>query len=93
MVMFGSVFRDKEKCKELLERILGLTISELTIVEAQKTMKSTFLGKGIRIDVYAKDMEGNAYDIEMKMDESFEDGKKIGQRRKSIIYGDSCTLQ
>ena len=66
-VMFGTVFRDKEKCKELLERILGLTISELTIVEAQKTMKSTFLGKGIRIDVYAKDMEGNAYDIEMQM--------------------------
>ena len=66
-VMFGTVFRDKEKCKELLERILGLTISELTIVEAQKTMKSTFLGKGIRIDVYAKDMKGNAYDIEMQM--------------------------
>ena len=66
-IMFGSVFHDKEKCKELLERILGLTISELTIVEAQKNMKSTFLGKGIRIDVYAKDMKGNAYDIEMQM--------------------------
>lgn len=23
MVMFGSVFRDKERCKELLERKLG----------------------------------------------------------------------
>lgn len=31
--------------------------------------------------------------IEMRIDESFEDGKKIGERRKSIIYGNACTLQ
>ncbi|MCI5620715.1 MAG: Rpn family recombination-promoting nuclease/putative transposase [Lachnospiraceae bacterium] len=46
---------------------MGFSIRELTIVEAQKTMKATLLGKGIRIDVYVKDMEGNAYDIEMQM--------------------------
>ena len=39
----------------------------MTIVEAQKTMKATLLGKGIRLDVYVKDMEGNAYDIEKQM--------------------------
>ena len=66
-MMFGSVFRNEADCKELLERILGFPISELTIVEAQKTMKATLLGKGIRLDVYVKDMEGNAYDIEMQM--------------------------
>lgn len=71
-VMFGSVFRDREKCKELLQRILGFPISELTIVEEQKTMKTTFLGKGIRIDVYVKDMDGNAYDVEMQMTQSKE---------------------
>lgn len=31
-VMFSSVFRDPENCRELLQRILGMEISELTIL-------------------------------------------------------------
>ena len=34
-----------------------------------ETIKGTFLGKGIRIDIYAKDSDGNAYDIEMQTTE------------------------
>ena len=66
--MFGTVFRDKEKCKELLQRILQIKLVEIEVVEPQKSMKTTFIGKGIRIDIYAKDSEGNAYDIEMQTD-------------------------
>ena len=65
-VMFGTVFKNEDDCKELLQRILGIEICELTIVESQKTIKTTLLGKGIRIDVYVKDNYGNAYDIEMQ---------------------------
>ena len=65
-VMFGTVFKNADDCKELLQRILGIEICELTIVESQKTIKTTLLGKGIRIDVYVKDNHGNAYDIEMQ---------------------------
>ena len=32
-------------------------------------MKTTFIGKGIRIDIYAKDSDGNVYDIEMQTTE------------------------
>lgn len=67
--MFGTVFRDPERCRELLQRILRIRIVEIKIVEAQKTIKGTFLGKGIRIDIYAKDSDGNAYDIEMQTTE------------------------
>ena len=64
--MFGTVFRDKEKCKELLQRILQIKLIEIEVVEPQKSMKTTFIGKGIRIDIYAKDSDGNVYDIEMQ---------------------------
>ena len=33
---------------------------------ALRMIKTTLLGKGIRIDVYVKDNHGNAYDIEMQ---------------------------
>ena len=67
--MFGTVFRDKEKCKELLQRILKIDLIEIEVVEPQKIMKTTLIGKGIRIDIYAKDSEGNVYDIEMQTTE------------------------
>ena len=66
-VMFGSVFRDKEVCKEFLQRILGIEIRELIMVENQKSIKTKIFAKGIRIDVYAKDKDGNSYDIEMQL--------------------------
>lgn len=71
-VMFGTVFKNEDDCKELLQRILGIEICELTIVESQKTIKTTLLGKGIRIDVYVKDNYGNAYDIESRQSKDTE---------------------
>ena len=70
--MFGTVFRDKEKCKELLQRILKIELIEIEVVEPQKIMKTTLIGKGIRIDIYAKDSQGNVYDIEMQTTEEMD---------------------
>lgn len=66
-VMFSSVFRDPEKCRELLHRILGIQISELKITEDQKSLKANPWSKGIRLDIYAKDIYNNIYDIEMQV--------------------------
>ena len=63
--MFGTVFRNEKECKELLQRILGIHIVEITIV-AQMSVEGSFYGKGIRLDIYAKDENGNVYDIEMQ---------------------------
>lgn len=68
-LMFGTVYKDPEYCKELLQRILQINIVEIGIVEPQKTIKTTMIGKGIRIDIYAKDNQGNVYDIEMQSTE------------------------
>ena len=63
--MFGTVFRNEKECKELLQRILGIHIVEIIIV-AQMFVEGSFYGKGIRLDIYAKDENGNVYDIEMQ---------------------------
>ncbi len=68
-LMFGTVYKNPEYCKELLQRILQINIVEIGIVEPQKTIKTTIIGKGIRIDIYAKDNQGNVYDIEMQSTE------------------------
>lgn len=64
--MFGTVYQNPEDCKELLQRIMNIRIVEIRIVESQKAMKATLIGKGIRLDIYVKDDEGNVYDIEMQ---------------------------
>ena len=50
---------------------MKIRLAEIEVVEPQKVMKTTLIGKGIRIDIYAKDSEGNVYDIEMQTTEVF----------------------
>ena len=71
-VMFGSVFQDEENCREFLQRILNIEIQELKLVEKEKTIRNHIAGKGIRIDVYVKDVDGNSYDVEMQLENTGE---------------------
>ena len=64
--MFCSVLEDAELCREFLERVLDIEIAELRYSEKQKTIKNRMRSKGIRLDVYARDVKGNVYDIEMQ---------------------------
>ena len=70
--MFSTVFSDEGRCRELLHRILGVEIVELKVISAQQTIKNNPDAKGIRLDIYAKDIEGNAYDIEMQLTDTRE---------------------
>ena len=66
-VAIRGIFQHQEECRELLQRILGIEITELSIVQ-QKVMQNHVFFKGIRLDIYAKDNMGNAYDIEMQLE-------------------------
>lgn len=66
-IMFSSVFHDPEYCRELLQRILDIEITELEISEDQKSIRVKPWHKGIRLDIYVKDINGNVYDIEMQV--------------------------
>lgn len=65
--VFCKVFsRNKELCKELLEIILNIKISDIVFPEPQKTIDITTDGKGIRLDVYTEDTDNTVYDVEMQ---------------------------
>ena len=56
------MFTNPEDCKELLERILGMEISEIRVVQNQKDFKNNLSQKGVRLDIYAKDTKGKSDD-------------------------------
>ena len=50
--MFKLVMRHKRFCKRLLERILKIKIKKITFLENEKSLKFSYDGKAIRLDVY-----------------------------------------
>lgn len=64
--LFAKVMSDKEVCKKVLEKILGVSIREVSIPATQKTINNLYEGKGIRLDVYINHDEGTVYNVEME---------------------------
>lgn len=63
--MFGHIMKNKEICKELLERLLKIKIDHLEYPELQQTLTSFYETKGVRLDVYVKD-SNRVFDIEIQ---------------------------
>ena len=81
--MFAMVFSHKEIAKPFLEAVLGIKIHELRDPEPEKTVDVSPFYKGIRYDVFVKEMGPNgdtlrSFDIEMQM----EDNKEIPKRTR-----------
>lgn len=53
-------------CKEIAELAIGRKIKEIVKVQAQKSVKESIDGKGVRFDVVFEDDENSIYDIEMQ---------------------------
>ena len=64
--VFAAVMREGDVCKLFLEELLGFSIAELQFIEAQKVIDDAYDSHGIRLDILAKDTNGNAYNIEMQ---------------------------
>jgi len=75
--MFCHVFEDVETCKELLERVLGIEIEEISPPTYQKEIRGGINERGIRLDIYVRDAEGNSYDIEMQTYQLSYLGKRV----------------
>ena len=81
--MFAMVFSHKEIAKPFLEAVLGIKIHELRDPEPEKTVEVSPFYKGIRYDVFVKEMGPGgetlrSFDIEMQM----EDTKEIPKRAR-----------
>ena len=73
--LFAKVMSDKEICRKVLEKILGVSIREVSVPATQKTIDMLYDGKGIRLDVYLNDNEGTVYNVEMER----------GKHKKAIL--------
>ena len=63
--MFTTIMKDKEICKELLERLLKIKVSDIKYPVAQKSLAPFFETKGVRLDVYVDDGK-RVFDIEIQ---------------------------
>ena len=63
--MFTRVMSNLEECKTLLEILLKIKITEISIPESEATLAVSYDAKSIRLDVRTSDPE-HEYDIEMQ---------------------------
>ncbi|MDO4452089.1 MAG: Rpn family recombination-promoting nuclease/putative transposase [Lachnospiraceae bacterium] len=64
--LFDVVTVDLETCKDIIEIALNKKIKEIRWKEGQKTIRNLPGKRGIRMDFYVEDMEGNIFDVEMQ---------------------------
>ncbi len=63
--MFQAVLRDKEICREFVERLLHIKIKKVEYPELEKSIAPFYTSKGVRLDVYLKD-EDKVIDVEIQ---------------------------
>lgn len=64
--MFRLVMENKELCQPFIERVLDIKITKLIINQPESSIENSLETRGIRMDIYAEDDQGTAYDLEMQ---------------------------
>lgn len=65
--IFCKVLEDNpDICRHLIEILLNIKIDRIEKPAAEKSMKTDFISRGIRFDVYVKDGAGRSFDIEIQ---------------------------
>ena len=65
-IFYSVLAGDSDICKAVIESCIGKPIDRIVYTNGQEAMKLMAEGKGIRLDVYAKDADHTLYDIEMQ---------------------------
>lgn len=65
-VMFRLVMERPHLCQKLLERLLNIKITEMSSPQFEKDYREDMTSKGIRLDIFVKDADGVAIDVEMQ---------------------------
>ncbi|MCR5698835.1 MAG: Rpn family recombination-promoting nuclease/putative transposase [Treponemataceae bacterium] len=74
--MFYMVMQDKEICKGVIERLLGIKIRKLDYVNSEQTIMIDYEAKSIRLDVYAED-KNRVFDVEVQTYDEADIGKRL----------------
>lgn len=83
--IFGNVMQMGNNCRDLLRAILPeLNIQQAHFVNTQKDVHDQHDRKGVRMDVFAEDDVGRAYDIEMQVADEHNLGPRIRYYQSKI---------
>ena len=87
--MFKRIMSHKRFCKRMLEKILRIEIRDIRYLEDEKTIKTAYESKGIRLDVYVEDDRNTVYNVELQVRKPEKDGLfKRTRYYQSMIDGD-----
>lgn len=64
--LFDVTTENLDACKIIIELSLGITIKEIAWKEGQKVIHNLPGKRGIRLDFYVEDSEGNLFNVEMQ---------------------------
>lgn len=81
--MFHVVMSNPERVKPLLEMVIGKKIRKIDVVP-EKTKKTGYRSRGIRMDVYIEDDENTVYDVEMETTKKRHFGKRFRYYQSAI---------
>ena len=76
--LFKRIMFEKDICIRFLEALLQVKIRDIKYIGVEQGLKETYLGKGIRLDVYIEDNNNTIYNIEMQV--SSDDNEFLGNR-------------
>ncbi len=62
--MFGKVLNHPERCRQLLEIILGVKIRKVVFIDSQESLNPDYRAKGIRLDIYVEDSKNTVYNVD-----------------------------
>lgn len=74
------LIENEDLCIELVEMTTGRKVKSIVKSEDQKSIRLTYDGKGVRLDVYFEDEDNVIYDIEMQTT------RKYNLRKRSRYY-------
>lgn len=64
--LFHEVMMDEHIAHKFLETVLDIEIKKIVYIENEKTIKGSYAGKSIRLDIYLEDDQNTVYNIEMQ---------------------------
>jgi len=82
--LFSKVMGDPEICRITLEKILDIPIREVRVPTTEHVINLLHGSRGVRLDVYVADEEGNVYNCEMQA------GRNVGQLPRRSRYYHGC---
>ena len=65
--MFCEVMKDKEICKELIERIIGRPLDKIVYCNQQQSISRNTKMRSVRLDVCVETSDGTLIDVEMQV--------------------------